>query len=161
MTRHDPPRLALAILRRYLDDDEPLTGDLIEGFALRPSKVWFWREVLAAVAMRIMRRRDVDRPLGLTTGPLSDGSIQRPGSGIRRSVNLTASPLPGVGGLGLLAFAVLVMVVNPGAVWIFVPALAGGVVIGVTLALVRRRSILKRHATTPPALLHEPEAPAR
>lgn len=161
MTRSDPPRLALAILRRYLDDNEPLAGDLIEGFAVRRSKLWFWRQVLVAVAMRMVQRRDVEHPLGLTSGALSEVNTQRRSIAVPRPVNLTASPIPGVGGLGLLALAVLVALVNPAAVWIFVPALVGGVVFGVSLALVRRRAILTRPEMVPPTLFREPEAPTR
>ena len=123
MTRSDPPRLAVALLRRVLDDNEPLAGDLLERFAAGQSRLWFWREVLAAVAVRALQQRARERA-------------------IRRQVNLTASPIPGMGGLGLVALGALVSLVRPWVLWMLVPALAGGVALGFTIALLRRRSLL-------------------
>jgi hypothetical protein len=161
MTRSDPPRLALALLRRFLDDNEPLAGDLIEGFAVRRSRVWFWREVLVAIAMQMMQRRAPERPLGLTNGALSPTDAPLRNAVMRRPINLTASPVPGIGGLGLVALGVLVAVVDPKAVWIFIPAVVGGVAFGVALLLVRRRPILAGRQTNPPTLLRESEGGAR
>jgi hypothetical protein len=62
-------------------------------------------------------------------------------------VNLTASPLSEVGGLGLVAFGVLVALVGPEVLWIFLPAILGGVALGLAMATVRRRAALSR----PPA----------
>ena len=53
-------------------------------------------------------------------------------------INISGIPVAGVGGLGLVAMAVLVSVVRPEIGWMMVPALCGGVVTGVALVLARR-----------------------
>jgi hypothetical protein len=139
MTRSHPPRLALYLLRRFLGHDEALVGDLIEGFARNGSRVWIWRQTLAALATDARRPRDEDHPLGLAD-PFDHAAPQRAVT-TPRTVNLTASPLPGIGGLGLVAFGVLVAVVNPAVAWIFLPAIVGGVALGIVMVIRRRRSI--------------------
>jgi hypothetical protein len=136
LTRARPPRLAVALLRRFLSDNEALAGDLLERYEVRQSRLWFGREVLAAIAIRALQHRDRDRPL-------------------TPHVSLTASPLPGVGGLGLVALSALVTLVRPGAWWIFLPALAGGVALGLTLVLLRRRGILQGSGGTSRTLLRD------
>ena len=139
MTKSDPPRLATALLRRFLHDNEPLVGDLFERFAVSQSRLWFWREVLTAVVIRAFQRPDRDHPLGLANhldimphGPAR--SIEQP-----RQINLTASPLPGVGGLSLATLGALITVVRPDVWWMFLPAIIGGAALAVTMVLVRRR----------------------
>jgi hypothetical protein len=51
MKSRRPPRLAVALLERFVPDNEPLTGDLLEGWRER-SDAWFWRQVLLAVLVR-------------------------------------------------------------------------------------------------------------
>lgn len=51
MTPRRPPRLAVALLERFVPDNEPLTGDLLEGWGER-SDAWFWRQVGLAVLAR-------------------------------------------------------------------------------------------------------------
>jgi hypothetical protein len=142
MTRSDPPPLALALMRRFLRDDEPLAGDLLEGFAARRSRLWFWRQVLAAIAIRAFHGTDPERPLGV--GGDSDLAALERVRNARpaRHVNLTASPLPGIGGLGLVVLGVIVAPARPEVWWMFVPAIAGGAALGVILAVVRRRAAL-------------------
>jgi hypothetical protein len=53
--------------------------------------------------------------------------------------NLTASPLPGVGGLGLVSLALLVTLVMPGAWWLLVGSSVGGVGLGIALIALRRK----------------------
>jgi hypothetical protein len=48
-----PPRLALALLERWIPDNEPLAGDLLEASRQR-SRAWFWRQVLLAIAARVL-----------------------------------------------------------------------------------------------------------
>ena len=140
-----PPRLAVALLRRFVPDNEPLVGDLLEEFAKKQSRSWFWRQVLLAVAIHSVQPRDEERPLGLAHGPVSYGEGHRTGD-LPRHVTLTASPLPAIGGLGLVALGVLVAVVRPDAWWIFVPALIGGVALGAALVILRRHAPLSTAA---------------
>jgi hypothetical protein len=58
-----------------------------------------------------------------------------------RAVNLSASPLSGVGGLGLLVLALHVTVVAPGAWWMLLGSALAGVLIGIGL--------IARHAKSP------------
>lgn len=51
MKAGQPPRLALALLERYVPDNEPLVGDLLEAFINR-SDAWFWRQAAFAVLAR-------------------------------------------------------------------------------------------------------------
>ena len=139
MTGSDPPRLAAALLHRFLDDNEPLAGDLLEGFAARQSRLWFWRQVLGAIVIRLFQHGDHERPLGL-----AGHSFVPRGRDVEHSrrINLTASPLPDVGGLGLVALGVLVAWVRPEVLWIFLPGIVGGVAFGLTMAFIRRRVVL-------------------
>jgi hypothetical protein len=45
------PRLRIAVLNWFLDDNEPLAGDLIEECAHR-SRTWFWRQLMFALLVR-------------------------------------------------------------------------------------------------------------
>jgi hypothetical protein len=151
MTRSNPPRVPIALLRRYLSDNDPLVGDLLEGFAIGRSRIWFWREAFAALLLHAFRRRDEEHPLGLAApceAPVRKTAMRNE----RRSVNLTASPVPDIGGLGLVALGTLVALVNPHAIWIFVPAIVGGVVLGVAFILARRRGILAGRTMPRPIL---------
>ncbi len=65
MRGSDPPRLAVALLQRFLHHNEPLAGDLLEGFAAKQSRLWFWRQVLLAIVIDRWKPRDGERPLGL------------------------------------------------------------------------------------------------
>lgn len=135
MKRSHPPKLALTLLHRYVPDNDPLVGDLVEEFAAGRSRVWFWRQALTAIAIHAARPRDREHPLGLAASAVPPVPHVAP---LPRSVNLAASPLPGIGGLGLVALGVIVAIARPNAWWIFVPALAGGVLLGVVLIMLRR-----------------------
>ncbi len=50
-----PPRLAMAILMRLGPREEPLVGDLVEEYTTGRSRLWFWRQALAAVAAGTIR----------------------------------------------------------------------------------------------------------
>ena len=136
-----PPRLAVALLNRFLPGEEALAGDLIEEFDTRRSRAWFWRQTVAAIVIAAFRHPDPARPLRLldTAPPRAlhaDTATMR-----RRPINLTASPIAGIGGIGLLTFAVLVTVVAPGAWWMMAAAAAAGVVLGVVLIAINRTRI--------------------
>ena len=51
MTSRRPPQLAVVLLERFVPDNEPLTGDLLEDWCER-SDIWFWRQVLLAILAR-------------------------------------------------------------------------------------------------------------
>ena len=53
--RSRPPRIALALLDRFVRDNGPLAGDLLEECETR-SGFWLWRQVLCAVLVRTMSR---------------------------------------------------------------------------------------------------------
>jgi hypothetical protein len=136
-----PPRLAMALLRRFLSNHETLAGDLLEEFAHRRSRLWLWRQLLASIVLVAIRGRraaqDV-RPLRLVderTSPLQvyDRSPLRP------FVNLTASPVHGTGGLGILSLVVLTTVISPGVWSLVVAGLLSGIVCGVVRIARSRR----------------------
>lgn len=51
MTDKAIPRLRMAVLNWFLNDNEPLAGDLIEECAHR-SRTWFWRQLMFALVVR-------------------------------------------------------------------------------------------------------------
>ena len=55
MRSDHPPRLALALLERVARENEPLIGDMIEGWSER-SDAWFWRQALLAAAAHMSLR---------------------------------------------------------------------------------------------------------
>jgi len=131
-----PPRLAVALLNRVVPQEEPLTGDLVEEFAAGRSRAWFWRQAIAAAALTAFRRSDEVRPLRLIDGV--PARVPSAPATSRRTVNLTASPVAGVGGLSLAILATLVTIFVPQAWWIVLAAMAAGVVLGVVLIAIRR-----------------------
>lgn len=143
MTRSPSP-LALRLLQRYVPDSEPLAGDLVEQFAARPSRIWLWSQVIAAVVSARLRRDAEIRPLRLVEQQPLDAiertmAIQRR----HRDVSPTPSPLPA--GLGLIILGGLVTALAP-IVWMGL--LITGVA-GVLLAwgLAARH---QRHPASPP-----------
>jgi hypothetical protein len=66
-----PPRLPMAILMRLGPREEPLVGDLIEEYTTGRSRLWFWRQAVAAVvagAIRRIRLQPVRTVGAMTTG---------------------------------------------------------------------------------------------
>ena len=51
MTTRPTPRLRIGLVNWFLDDDEPLAGDLVEECPHR-SRTWFWRQLMFAVLTR-------------------------------------------------------------------------------------------------------------
>ena len=144
MKNVQPPRLAVALLNRFLPDNEPLVGDLLEEFAVRKSRVWLWRQVVLALLMDAFRNRVEVRPLKLVDRPPLE--VMRPD--IRpwtrtRTVNLTGSPVPGVGGLSLIIFVGLMTVMSPQVWWVVLLTILAGVVFGLALVLMRRQTGLR------------------
>jgi hypothetical protein len=123
MTTHEPPRLALALLERLVPDSAFLAGDLIEEYQHRQSRCWLWWEVLGAIAIAWCKRPDEIRPLRLVELQPNDAVERTRRIGLRfEPVNVTASPLNGIGGLGIAALALLMTLVMPGCL-VVVPRL--------------------------------------
>lgn len=140
MTGQQPPRLALAVLERFVPDSASLAGDLVEGFQRRRSRGWLWWQVLAAIARARFKRPDEIRPLRLVDLQPGDAQERSRRMSLRFGpVNLTASPVYGVGGLGLVALVLLVTVVAPAAWWVLLVAALGGVVLGLAMIALHRR----------------------
>ena len=135
MTSRRPPRLIEALLRRLPADREPLIGDLLEEFQQGRSAPWLWRQVLSASALDLLRPR----------GPLTlglDGTVRRDATPpAPRMIGVGGIGSRHVGGLGVLALAVLMATVAPQIWWLLVAAIAGGAAFGAVLVLIRRRSI--------------------
>jgi hypothetical protein len=141
----EPPRLAVALLRRFLSDDEALAGDLLEEFSRRPSRLWLWRQLVGAIIVVAVRQRraleDV-RPLKLVDERRS-ALAPYDRSPLKPFVNLTASPVHGTGGLGILSLIVLTTVISPGVWSLVVTGLLAGVVVGgIRILRARRHGLL-------------------
>lgn len=66
-----PPMLAMVILMRLGPANEPIVGDLIEEYAAGRSRMWFWRQTVAAViagAVRGIRLQPLRTVGALTIG---------------------------------------------------------------------------------------------
>ncbi len=137
MTGTRPPRIVLVVLRALHVDDEALVGDIVEEFGTRRSHLWLWCQVLGAVLVRPERR--------WRTGPLGIGDARFVQSGLRPAprrqprTNLSGGPVPGIGGLSVVALAFHVMLVSPQILWLPVLGSAAGSLLGLAL-VVRRRS---------------------
>lgn len=137
MRRH-APRLALALLERFVPDGEPLAGDLVEELERRRSTAWFWFQVLAAIATASLARRGEIRPLRLVDLQPADAVERARRASIRfNRVNLSASPVSDVGGLGLLVLGSLVTIVMPAAWWLLLASALAGVLLGLAIIAVR------------------------
>jgi hypothetical protein len=90
----------------------------------------------------VLARRERNRlpiaPLGLADEPI-DGlsAVDRQ----VRTVNLTASPIYGIGGLGLVALATLISIMSPASWLVAVVILLSGLALGGVLAYVRSRRL--------------------
>lgn len=137
MTAKTPPRLAVFLLHRFTDN-EPLAGDLLEEFSVRRSRIWFWRQVVAAIVVGWFRRPADVRPLRLVDERITP-LTPRPSAPMPRTINITASPIHGIGGAGILTLILVMTVMRPVA-WSFIAiALAAGVLCGVARILFTRR----------------------
>jgi hypothetical protein len=136
MTGFRPPRLALYVLRALRVDDESLVGDIAEEFGVRRSRLWLWRQVLGAVLAGPETRRR-SGPLGLCDARFAQSAL-RPTPRREPRINLSGGPVPGIGGLSLLALVFHVALVSPQLLWLPAFGLAAGSLVAVAL-VVRRR----------------------
>jgi O-antigen/teichoic acid export membrane protein len=60
------------------------------------------------------------------------------------AVNLSGSPIPHVGGLGLIVLGGLITVVRPQVWWAVLAALLAGVLLGIALVMIGRRRMRSR-----------------
>lgn len=133
------PRLALALLERFVHDSEPLAGDLVEEFAERRSAIWFWGQVLGAIGANAWGARSDDiRPLRLVDLQPADAAERSRRWGLRfPAVNLSASPVTGVGGLGLVILASLVTWATPAAWLVLLASALAGCALGIVMIVIR------------------------
>ena len=117
MRRSRPQQLAIWLLERLTADREPLIGDLVEELRTRPSHLRLWPV-------------EIQTRVGPSRGPA-------------KSINLSGGPVPGVGGLSVVALAALLTLVSPQIWWLAVCCALVGLVLGVALAILRRREGLK------------------
>lgn len=133
-----PSRLALSLLRRYVPDNDPLVGDILERFAERPSQLWLYAQVLAAVSAALFRRTSEIRPLQLVDQQPLD-AIERTLEmhRQRRDVSPTPNPLPA--GLGIVILGGLITALAP-IVWLgLLLTFIGGLGLARLLIAVHRR----------------------
>jgi hypothetical protein len=72
-------------------------------------------------------------------------------------INMSGIPVNGIGGLGLVAGAVLMTVVLPAAWWLLVVGAAGGVILGAVMVVARRSQVSSGPSGDDPTILFRPE----
>ena len=125
MTSPRPPRLALHVLRALRVDDESLVGDIVEEYGSGRSRLWLWRQVLGAILGAPAAHRRTG-PLGLCDARFAQ-SVLRPAPRRELRINLSGGPVPGIGGLSIVALVFHVALVSPQLLWLPVFGLIAGV----------------------------------
>ena len=74
-------------------------------------------------------------------------------------INISGIPVAGVGGLGLVAMALLVSIVMPAAWWTMVVGVSGGVVLAAILVVMRRGLSTRGPSGSDPTILFRPAQP--
>lgn len=133
------PRLPLALLGWCVPGSAALAGDLIEEFRSRQSVPWLYWQVLGAIWIEFSTRPEIIRPLTLVDLQPADAIERSRRMSLRfRPVNMTATPVYGAGGLGLVMLSMLMTLVVP-AVWLVLAAsMLAGVGLGVIMIVVHR-----------------------
>ena len=135
------PRIALALLRRLAERNEPLAGDLLEEFQKRQCRLWLWSQILIALAMGSFRQRRI--PIGLNLTPVDPAVaewLMDRALGPKK-INLSA-PGEGIGGLGMMVLGFMLSTVVPDVWWFVLGGIASGVVLGVMKTYARRNHAL-------------------
>ena len=137
-----PPRLGLALLERLGTRNEALAGDLVEGFQLTRSRLWFWQQLLWAIVTGSFRGPSEIRPLRLVASPSWQPAATDFATSRRRlqTRGLAASPIEGIGGIGLAALILLTVSVRPSALTIVGAGAALGIALGVARIVLGRRT---------------------
>ncbi len=147
MSSHEPPRLALLLLRRMAGDADPLVGDLLEELHHGRSRAWFCRQVLAVVAGELSRT-PTPLTLGLDDSQVSPATPKATRIAPWTTVNLSGTGTQHAGGLGLLALCLLLTIVVPGIWWAVIGTAVAGSALGAALAITRRRRLERAGVTT-------------
>jgi hypothetical protein len=139
MTSLEPPRLALTLLRWCGPDNDALTGDLVEEFRHRRSRAWLWRQVIAAIAIAAFRRQPLEiRPLHLVDQRITPLRVIETTLRPIHNINLSGSPLPGIGGLSIIIVVLFATVMQP-ALWsLAMIAVVAGIACGFVRIKLRR-----------------------
>lgn len=139
MTRRVQRPVALSLLERFVPDSAPLAGDLLEEFQAGRSNLWLWWQVIGAIAVAWSRRGREIRPLRLSELQPADAAERTRRLMLRfRAVNITASPIHAIGGLGLLVIAMVVWPAWPLVLAFLTVGLIGGGI--AAFVLIERRS---------------------
>lgn len=72
-------------------------------------------------------------------------------------INMSGIPVNGIGGLGLVAVAVLMTVVLPEAWWLLVIGALGGIALSVVIVVARRHHVPSGPSGDDPTILFRPE----
>ena len=135
---------AIALLERFAPDRDALVGDLLEEFERRRSLRWLWSQVLAAAASALLDRSDEIRPLKLVDlQPVDAIERSRRLSLQAMQVNVTPSPLHGVGAVTLAVVVGVLAEVASQLWWVVLASLVVGTSLGVLL-IRRHRSGFSR-----------------
>ncbi len=151
MTAPKPPRLAEALLGRLALDNEPLAGDIIEEFRRRNSRLWLWRQLIAALVMQALYAPHPPVALNLTpTDPVvAEWLMWKRLDQEREAVSLTGSGVEGIGGLTMVILGFMMSTVIPAIWWFVVGGIGAGLVLGIVKLRSRRlRVSTRRHGGT-------------
>ena len=147
MTDSRTPRFALWVLRRLGVDNEWLAGDLLEEYSGSDARTCGCGAKSSARLSRGPNRVRDTGPLNVA-GPRVVRSA-RPSTSLERPrIDLSGGPVPGIGGLTVVALVFQTAVVSPQLLWLPVVGLAAGSLVGVAL-VVRRRREPYRMTTSP------------
>jgi hypothetical protein len=144
MTQIPPPRIGAAILARLAERNEPLAGDILEGYQVKQSRFWFYRELAGAILSGSFAKSSEVRPIKLVEFPSlpplhEDWAAKR----LRlQTLGLSASPVSGVSGWTIVALIWLITAVQP-VLWVM---LSIGLLMGLTIGLARV-AYRRRHPT--------------